>query len=88
MEGFGQYDQFFRFRSPARIAGETDSAGWLFDSIEYIDFTEDVLIDESIAISQWSFGAFKYRDLRELDFQTYDRIVMKCAKEMNEENDG
>jgi hypothetical protein len=47
----------------------------MFDSIKYIDFNEDILLNEAYTIMQLSNGGFNWQDLRNMAFTTYEKIV-------------
>jgi len=87
VEVYNQYLKFFRFRSSAYVRGEVDGAGWIFNSIEFIDFNSLAFINESYVISQITNGGFTYRDLREMDFNDYEEIV-KLTKPIAEKMEG
>lgn len=74
-----QHFKFFRFRSPAYVEGAVDGAGWIFNSIEGIDFDSETLLQEIYVISQITNGGIAYRDLISMDFNDYE-IVVKMTK--------
>ena len=83
--------KFFRFRSPAYVRGEFDGVGWIFDSIEFIDFNSETLIDEVYVIVQIANGGFSYTELRDMDFNDYEQVVRRTkpiAEKMNEGQNG
>ena len=91
MEANNKYLKFFRFRSPAYVSGEVDGAGWIFNSIEWLDFTNEFLLDEIYVITQITNGGFCYTELREMDFNDYEIVVKKTepiAKKMNDDIGG
>lgn len=57
------------------MIGEVEGAGWIFNSIKYLDFDIDALLNEIYVITQISNGGFTYSDLREMDFNDYEMIV-------------
>jgi len=58
---------------------------WLFDSFQYIDFTEDIFIQESFAIMQITEGAIGFLELKNMDFKMYEIVIRECIK-INEKN--
>lgn len=75
MEVYSKYLKFFRFRSPAFVKGEIDGVGWIFNSIEWLDFDMDTLLNEIYVITQITNGGFSYTELREMEFNDYEAVV-------------
>jgi hypothetical protein len=67
--------KFFRFRSPAYVKGEVDGAGWIFNSIEWLDYDTEMFLNESYVIMQITNGGYSYTELREMDFNDYEMII-------------
>lgn len=86
MEVNCQHFKFFRFRSPAYVSGEVDGAGWIFNSVDYLDFTSEDMLKEIYVVTQISNGGFSYTELKEMDFNDYEeiiRITKPIADKMN-----
>lgn len=78
-----EYFQFFRFRSPAYVSGEVDGAGWIFNSIEWLDFDIIMFLNEAYVIMQITNGGFGYTELRNMDFNDYEEVI-KITKPLAE----
>lgn len=86
-QSYFEYFKFFRFRSRYLNETRNDGAGWLFESIHFIDFTKDIFFEESLVISQISYGGYGYKILSDMPFDEYAKIVKLCkpiADEMSE----
>ena len=57
------------------MRGEYDGVGWLFNSVDYIDFSYDSLLPECYAAAQLTFGGFDYGMMKELPFDEYNEII-------------
>jgi len=53
---------------------------WLFDSLQYIDFSEDIFIQEAFAVAQLTYGSIGFSELRNMDFKMYQKIIAECVK--------
>jgi hypothetical protein len=53
--------------------------------LQYIDYTEEILIQEAIAISQITNGAIGFSELKNMSFQSYEMIIRECIK-INKKN--
>ena len=84
MEGNREHVKFFRFRSPLNVKGETDGAGWIFNSVVYIDFGHNCLLPECYTASQLTFGGFGYSELKELPFDEYNEIIKLTQSQASE----
>jgi hypothetical protein len=83
--------KFFRFRSPAYVKGEVDGAGWIFNSIEWLDFDSEMFLNESYVVMQISNGGYSHTELRDMDFNDYEmiiRITKPLAEKMTDTMDG
>lgn len=62
----------------------------MIQSLEFIDFTKEILIQEAFAASFYSKGGFDYNTLKDFPFDEYE-IVMKetnrVKTEMEKENE-
>lgn len=55
----------------------------MFNSIEWLDFSTEIFLDEIYVVMQISNGGFSYTELREMDFNDYE-IVMNITKPIAE----
>lgn len=83
MEVNCKYIKFFRFRSPIYVAGEVDGVGWIFNSIEHLDFDTEMFLNEVYVITQITNGGFSYSELRDMDFNDYE-VIVKITKPIAE----
>lgn len=83
MEVNSQYLKFFRFRSPIYVTGEIDGVGWIFNSIEGLDFDTETFLNEVYVITQITNGGFSYTELKEMDFNDYE-VIVKITKPIAE----
>jgi hypothetical protein len=84
-----KYKQFFRVRSPLCIAGSGDSekyTWWLFESLAYIDFSKEVLFEESLAIYHYLNGYYRKDDIENMFFDEYEKVIKK-VKEIKQDRD-
>ena len=47
---------------------------WLFDGFKYIDYDEEEMLEEFMAISQ-RITLFNYSDLRDMSFKLYQKVI-------------
>lgn len=83
MESNGQYVKFFRFRSPAYVEQGGLSLLWLIQSLEFIDFSREVLIQESFATSFYSKGGFDYNTIKDFPFDEYEIVIKETNRIKN-----
>jgi len=62
------------------VTGSDTDALWLFDSLHHIDFTEEVLIQEAIAVSQVTSGAISFSELKNMDIRSYELVLKECIE--------
>jgi len=76
--------KFFRVRTSCHITGYGvhPDIFWLLKSLELIDFDYNSLLYESIFICQVLPGCFSYDDLKQMEFDIYEKIL-KRAKDIN-----
>ena len=78
-----QYSEFFRFRSAIGIKdgilAERNRLFWLVNPFKLIDFNYDILLAEAFGIGQ-NTNVFSYSDLRDMDFKSYELIIMTIEK--------
>ena len=87
MEVDNKHLKFFRFRSPAYVAGEVDGAGWIFNSVKWLDYDIEMFLNESYVVMQISNGGYSFTELKEMDFNDYEmimKITKPIAEKMNE----
>jgi len=49
--------------------------GWIFNSIEWLDFSSEIFLEEAYVVMQISNGGFNYDNLREMDFNDYEYVI-------------
>ena len=83
MGGSDKHRKFFRLRSGVPVdqlqASEPNHLFWLVEPMRLVDFDEETLINEIMAISQY-FPAFSYTNLREMAFDRYQQIADKTTE--------
>jgi len=80
MDGKGKHIKFFRVRSPYYVTGSSIEVLWLFDSFQYIDFSENIFVQEAIAVAQLTYGSIGFSELKNMDFKMYEKIIEQCVK--------
>lgn len=61
--------------------------GWIFNSIEHLDFDTEMFLNEVCVITQIMNGGFSYTELKEMDFNDYElvvKITKPIAEKMNQ----
>jgi hypothetical protein len=53
--------------------------------LQYIDYTEEILIQEAIATAQLTNGSISFSELKNMDFRSYEMVIRECLK-INEKN--
>jgi len=53
--------------------------------LEYLDFTNNILFEESISVSLLTFGSIRFSELKDMDFVNYKKIIDMCKK-INDKN--
>ena len=74
MGGGGQHLQFFRLRSPLRVARDP-AEHWLFQSIRYLDFSRRALLREAMMVAQATWGAIGPEYLERCPWPDYEAVV-------------
>lgn len=79
--------KFFRFRTSCHIEGYGvhPDIFWLLRSFYLIDFNIDDLLQESIFICRVIPGCFSFDDLKNMEFDIYDKVY-ETAKRINADN--
>lgn len=80
----GGHIQFFRVRAPVPIdrGGARPRGHWLFESVKLLDFSWNVLIQETFFVGRLSNGAITLSDLSAMPWPDYDSAV-HTAVEIN-----
>jgi len=56
--------------------------------LEYLDFTNDILFEESIAVSLLTYGSIRFSELKDMDFSNYGKIIEMCKKISDKNSEG
>ena len=82
MECTSGYIKFFRVRSRVRVIaiGDHTKSSWIAQSIVYMDFNHEILLEETIATARQFPGTFSYKGLSQLPFDRYEKII-ECVME-------
>jgi hypothetical protein len=65
------------------VTGSGTDSLWLFDSLQYIDFTEEIFIQEAITASLITMGAIGFSELKNMSFKSYEIAIKECIKANN-----
>ncbi len=73
----GGYIEFFRVRSSVRVlaAGDPKHASWIAGAIEFMDFSHEVMLEETVVVCRQFPGLFSYKEFTELPFDRYEKMI-------------
>ena len=60
----------------------------MFESLKYIDYDYNVLIEETLGTILETHGGISYETIINMPFDFYNRIIMKISEIQKERNNG
>jgi len=76
MDGRDKYLKFFRVNSPLVLRGEgSDNVLWMAESIIYIDFSIDELINEYFNLAYYTKGGFQFENMFKMSYKVYEKVI-------------
>jgi hypothetical protein len=74
--GAVEYRRFFRVRAPIGITTAGPVTPWsVFDALAYMDVNYETLLEESILICRAVPGAFSVKELFDMEYPKYEKVI-------------
>ena len=56
----------------------------MIESLQYLDYTTDMFVKESMLVMYFSKGGLDYKSLRDMPFDTFEKFVDESVRIQNE----